>query len=229
MNVVTLHVWSVPPRRLHRALLRMARGNGAARAPVGVTFAKQLGTADGFTVRDTDPRHWALLTVWRSQDDAQQADRAPAVMAWDRFADERWRVDLRPLASHGKWSGREPFGTPEPAKHDGPVAAITRARLRVRKIRTFSAAVPPVADVLQQAQGVQVAFGMGESPVGLQGTFSLWDDAAALRSYAYEGPAHQRVIARSADERWYTEELFARFAVLRATGTLHGLRRELAP
>jgi hypothetical protein len=230
MSVVTLHVWAVEPRHLLRAFRRMAVGTSTLRRAPGVTFAKQLGTGgDRFTVRDADPRHWALVTAWASEHHASQADAMPVVAAWDRFAVERWRADLRPLSSRGTWSGRQPFGAPEPTRYDGPVAAITRARIRPSKTLTFYRSVPPVAARLQEAPGLQVAFGVGEWPVGLQGTFSLWDDAAALRSYAYEGAAHQRVIARTTQERWYGEELFARFAVLRATGTLHGRPRELTP
>ncbi|HYT10539.1 MAG TPA: monooxygenase, partial [Mycobacteriales bacterium] len=61
-----------------------------------------------------------------------------------------------------------------------------------------------------------------ESPVGLQGTFSLWDSAGALREFAYAGPAHRSVVERTPAERWYAEELFARFAVEAADGSVDG-------
>jgi hypothetical protein len=63
---------------------------------------------------------------------------------------------------------------------------------------------------------------MGEAPLGVQGTFSLWRDAAALHAYAYEGDAHRTAIRQTAARRWYAEELFARFAVLSAAGALDG-------
>lgn len=70
--------------------------------------------------------------------------------------------------------------------------------------------------------GLIAAIGIGEAPVGLQGTFSLWRSAEAIRTFAYERPEHREVIRRTAERQWYAEELFARFAVREATGLLHG-------
>ena len=41
-------------------------------------------------------------------------------------------------------------------------------------------------------------------------------DAVALQEFAYATAAHRDVIARTPVEKWYSEELFARFAVLDA-------------
>jgi hypothetical protein len=81
--------------------------------------------------------------------------------------------------------------------------------------------VPPVSASLAGRPGLRLAIGIGESPLGLQGTFSVWDSGRALRAFACAGP-HAEVVARTPVQRWYTEELFARFGVLRATGTIDG-------
>ena len=216
--LVTLHLWRVSPRDVPKALTRMAIDRGRARRTTGVRFAKMLGTGDGrtFTVRDADPLRWGLLTVWDSPGES------PVARSWDRLAQESWRVDLRPLASRGRWSGREPFGSPVPARHAGPVAAITRARLTPRKALTFWRAVPPVSAVLRRSPGLLAAVGIGEAPVGLQGTFSLWSSADTLRDFAHREAAHTDVVRRTKEEGWYAEELFARFAVLGSQGTLDG-------
>src|SRR4051794_22965429 len=129
--IVTVHIWGISARRIPRAFANMARGNASTSRRPGVIFSKQLGTGgDGFNVNDPDPRHWGLITVWENEDFAAGADDLQAVRRWDQIADEQWRIDLSPLASHGQWSKREPFGTlPTPSRHDGPVASITRARL----------------------------------------------------------------------------------------------------
>jgi hypothetical protein len=62
------------------------------------------------------------------------------------------------------------------------------------------------------------AIGIGEAPVGLQGTFSLWSDPLSVSTFAYRGAAHQEAIAATAREKWYAEELFGRFAVVTAEG-----------
>ena len=85
--------------------------------------------------------------------------------------------------------------------------------------RTTGGVVP--AD-LHQAPGLRLALGIGEAPLGLQGTFSVWDSSAALNAFAYDRAPHAAVVTRTAQEGWYAEELFARLALLSAEGTLGG-------
>jgi hypothetical protein len=48
----------------------------------------------------------------------------------------------------------------------------------------------------------------------------LWESAAAIREFAYKGAAHQKAIADTKTYNWYSEELFARFAVKDLRGTI---------
>ena len=221
--LVTLHVWRVPSSRVPAAVLRMARDRGRVRRAPGVRFAKLLGTGDGrtFTVRDADPLRWGLLATWVDPGAAEAFESSPVVRAWEDDAVESCRVDLRPVASRGRWSGRAPFGDPVPERVRGPVASLTRARLRPRSAAGFWRAVPPVSADLQGRPGLRAAIGIGEAPVGLQGTFSVWDSAEALRDFA-QAAAHADVVRRTEPERWYAEELFARLAVVGGRGTLDG-------
>jgi len=221
---VTLHLWRVGAGRVPWALARMGVDRGRLRRTPGVRFAKMLGTGNGrtFTVRDSDPTRWAALVCWASSEAAETARATGVLPEWQRVATESWRVDLRPLTSKGRWSGREPFGAPEPLRTDGPVAAVTRARLTVTKAAGFWRAVPPVSADLHRSPGLLAAVGIGEAPLGLQGTFSLWDSAQSLRDFAHRGAAHTEVIRRTSEQGWYAEELFARFAVLSSEGTLDG-------
>ncbi len=222
--LVTLHLWGVPGRAIPGAVLRMAADRPALRRTPGLTFAKLLGTGSGrtFTARDADPHRWGLLAVWADERDAAAFAGSAVVRRWRRLADEEWVVRLRPLAARGRWSGREPFGRPRPGRWDGPVAAVTRARLAPRRAAAFWRAVPPVSADLRAGPGLRFALGIGEAPIGLQGTFSVWDSAAALNGFAYGRAAHAEVVRRTAEEGWYAEELFARFAVLSAEGTVDG-------
>jgi hypothetical protein len=231
--LVTLQLHRVPARRVPAAVARMALDRRHLHRTPGLEFAKLLGTGDGrtFDARDADLRTWGLLAVWSAPEAAGAFTASPVARAWDRIAEESWRVDLRPLAAHGRWSGRMPFGgttAAGAAEVVGAVAAITRARLRPARMRAFWRAVPPVNAALQAAPGLLLSIGIGEAPVGLQGTFSLWDSAASLRAFAYGTDAHRDVITRTISEGWYAEELFARFAVLGTAGTLDG-RDPLAP
>jgi hypothetical protein len=98
------------------------------------------------------------------------------------------------------------------------VLALTRARLRLSRTVTFWRAIPPVAAKLSDAPGLLARFGIGEAPIGWQGTVSLWRDATDLTRFAYRQPEHRAVIERTPVDRWYAEELFARFTVLAIEG-----------
>ena len=221
---VTLHLWGVRPARVPDAVVRMGLDRRHLRRTAGLGFAKLLGTGDArtFTVRDADPLHWWLLATWSSAAAAEAFESGPIARGWGQLAHERLRVDLRPLASRGEWSGRRPFGAPTPSPYDGAVAAVTRARIAPRKTATFWRAVPRVSADLAQCAGLRVAVGVGEAPVGLQGTFSLWTSGDALTEFAHRRGPHVDVVARTPTERWYSEELFARFAVLSVDGTYRG-------
>lgn len=223
-GVVVLHVWGVARRAVPAAVARMALDRPLLRRS-GTPFWKLLGTGDGrtFTARDADPRHWALLTTWPDAEAADAFEDSPTVRAWSRLQQERLRVVMRPVVSRGTWSGRTPFGDPAPdrAALRGPVASITRARIRPTRDRAFRRAVPPVSTDLHRVPGLRLAVGIGEAPVGLQGTFSLWSGAKDLNGFAHGRAAHREVVERTERERWYAEELFARFAVLSVEGT-HG-------
>lgn len=203
-EVVTLHVWRVPLSRVPRVLVDARR-----RAP-GAAFSKALGTGRGFLPHQADITRWARLTAW-----SRRPDDLPL-----RYATETWRVDLRPLSSRGTWSGQRPFGDPQEAS-SGTTAVLTRARLRPWRAGRFYAAVPAVTRSLAAVPGVRVSLAVGEAPIGLQGTFSVWDSPERLRAFAHAG-AHREVIARTTEVGWYAEELFARFAVEASAGTLDG-------
>jgi hypothetical protein len=218
---VTVHFWGVRGSRVPAALVRMGLDRGHLRRTPGLRFAKLLGTGDGhtFTVRDADLRHWGLLATWSSAAAAEAFESGPVARGWGRVAYERLRVDLRPMASRGEWSGRRPFGEPTPMPHDGAVASVTRARITPRRMASFWRAVPPVSADLALCAGLRLAVGIGEAPIGLQGTFSLWSTADALTEFAHRRGPHSDVVARTTTEAWYSEELFARFAVLSVDGT----------
>jgi hypothetical protein len=207
--LVTLHVWRVSRRAAGAALLRMATEPRRVRTLPGVRFAKILGTGSGTTFGpgDADLTRFAAIVVWDRPDAVDQVDRR-----WR--AARRVRLDLRPLSSRGTWSGTAPFGAALSGRTDGPVLALTRARLRPAKALTFWRSVPPVARELAAAPGLLARLGVGEAPIGWQGTVSVWRSAADLTAFAYRQPEHRAVVARTPADRWYAEDLFARFAVL---------------
>ena len=181
-------------------------------------FFKLLGTGSGktFTTKDADPLRWGLLMV---------GDDLPDLKHWDRHCLAKKEFVLAPIAVHGKWSRREPFknvptmnSNKAVSDWSGKVVAITRARIKWRHNLTFWRAVPPVNHALHASPGLIKAIGIGEAPIGLQGTFSLWDSPQAIRDFAYRSPAHQEAIKATERIGWYAEEMFARFALLEESG-----------
>lgn len=192
----------------------------------GLRFGRLLGTGSGRTMTTSaDLRRWAAFAVWDSADDvARFRERHPLSRRWDA-AEERFDVVLEPLTSRGSWDGADPFaGAPDRAAHDGPVAVLTRATVRWRRLPAFLRAVPPVDAHLGSVDGVLEAVGIGEVPVGRQATFSLWRDAEAMQRFSYRSAEHLEVVRRTRDEDWYGEELFARFAPRSWSGTWDGGR-----
>lgn len=188
-----------------------------------ISFWKLLGAGKGetFTPRDADPLRWGLLVVINPESESQLWDSA-LVKRWRAKAISEFTADLAPISIHGSWSGKKPFADIDSADREwsGPIAAITRARIKWRKNLIFWRSVPPVTSSLHNSHGLISAIGIGEAPIGLQGTFSLWSSADAVHQFAYRGEAHKAAIAATHRENWYAEEMFARFAVTRSSGDL---------
>ncbi|MGI5267974.1 spheroidene monooxygenase [Nonomuraea sp. CA-218870] len=222
-----------------RAMRHMAFDRPLLRSAGGLLFWRLLGTGRGRAMSlGADLRRWALFAVWRGEDDLDAFLRdSPIADRWRSEASEFWQVRLAPTASRGAWSGRDPFHAP--ATRDtgdtrrgaeagaappggGPVAVLTRASIRPRRLVAFYRSVPPVDELLRRQDGCLASIGVGEWPLARQATFSLWRDREAVRAFAYRGEAHRRVIERVRSDDWYAEELFARFTPYAAEGTWDG-------
>jgi hypothetical protein len=220
---VTLHVWRVPARDVPTALVAGRLLVHRLRRRREVTFAKFLGTAsEQFAVTAATPRRWAMLTCWRGAADDNGLGSWSGSW-WERHADEHATLVLRPLSTRGTWDGHAPFVTESTSqRRDGRVVVLTRSTLRLQRARRFYRAVPAVAAELRTATGCRSAFGIGESPVLRQGTVSVWDSADTMNEFAYRSARHRAVIAATPREQWYAEELFTRFALVEAHGSIDG-------
>ena len=218
--ITVIYFWQIKKVFLPVAILFMAIHKFVLKRLPGVSFVKLLGTGKGesFTPKDADPYRWgALVTI--QQDNLDNLDKSKVIRGWQRIAKKEYRAILKPISVHGLWSGKQPFEV-EKFDWNGKIAAITRARIVWRKNLIFWRAVPPVTISLHQSPGLINAIGIGEAPIGLQGTFSLWESAAHLRDFAYKGQAHTQAIKATEENKWYSEELFSRFAVVQERGGL---------
>jgi len=218
--ITTIYFWRIRAIFIPLAIIFMAINKIQLKRLSGVTFIKLLGTGKGesFTPRDANPLRWGML-ITVSENQIDMLDKSFVVKSWQKICISEYRVLLKPISSHGFWSGKQPFAV-DKFEWAGKIAAVTRARIVWRKNLIFWRAVPPVTESLHQSPGLLNAIGIGEAPIGLQGTFSIWQDAASLRDFAYKGQAHSEAIRATSANQWYSEELFARFAVIQERGLL---------
>jgi len=218
--ITVAYFWRIKPPAIPVAILNMATNKLLLKLVPGIKFIKLLGTGKGesFTPKDADQLRWGIL-VTINESNLHDLENSFVVKIWRKISSNQYKVILKPIASHGLWSKQDPFIV-EKFDWSGKVAAVTRARIVWRKNLQFWKAVPPVTESLHQSEGLINAIGIGEAPIGLQGTFSIWESAAALRDFAYKGRAHVAAIAATESNKWYSEELFARFAVIEEQGVL---------
>ena len=224
--VASFHLVREPWWRSPVALARLGTDRLRLRDVPGLRFARLLGTGTGASAVGVDLARSALFAVWDSADAlaafeagwfGRRADRVRA------RGGEVYGLHLALVSGHGRWGGRDLPAELAPAHPagGGPVAVLTRATVRPTRWHRFRSARPPVSDELAAAPGLRAAVAIGEAPVGLQATFSLWADTAAMTTFA-RSPRHRDVVRRTRREDWYGEELFARFAPLRSSGTWDG-------
>ncbi len=208
------------------AFAQMATAPRHLQRVAGLQFFQLMGSgADNGFGFWPNMRRYGLLATWaRAEDAAAFFTAHPVWAAYQQRSAETWTAELAPLQAHGLWDGQQPFGEGLADKKPpvGPVAVLTRASIRLRRAVRFWQFVEPTSRALAGAEGLRLAIGLGELPLVRQATFSLWESVAAMQQYAYRDARHREVIQLTRREGWYSEELFARFRVVRSIGTVDG-------
>jgi hypothetical protein len=191
-----------------------------------IHFYKLMGCGKNgtFDIRP-DIQQWAVLVTTNQPFTSIQALFGKFITKWwNRFTYELFTIVLLPTEGHGLWDGKTPFGKlPKQSDLDGLTAVLTRATIRWSKLKVFWQNVQAAAAPLQNAPGFIMSVGIGEVPWIKQATFSIWQNKQSLKQYAYGKKQHATVIGKTRKEKWYSEELFIRFKVLGASGTINGI------
>jgi hypothetical protein len=187
-----------------------------------ISFYKLMGSGRNgtFDIRP-DWNQWALFTCFPTQSPAapvtKELEGIPAFIQhyWHFCRVTSTTFVLVPIEGHGKWDGKEIFGNlPKQTDYEGVIAVLTRATIRLKRLRRFWQHVSAVAAQMKQAPGFITSYGVGEAPWIRQGTFSIWRSKEAMRQFAYQLPEHAAVIRKTRQEQWYSEDLFVRFCIL---------------
>lgn len=210
------------PRVWAFAMMGLARP-ALARVPnIGFWKLCGSGTGEGFTpIPNTGV--YAILATWPDKNTAEtQITNATIFQRYRARANESYTILLSPLSVRGRWAGQTPFEAGSHSTPDGPVAALTRATVRPRAALRFWSRVPDISAVIGSDENVAFKIGIGEVPLLHQITFSVWPDTKGMAHFARHDGPHARAIRAVRDGNWFSEELYARFAIMGELGSWGG-------
>ncbi|TMM50568.1 spheroidene monooxygenase [Sulfitobacter sabulilitoris] len=200
---------------------------GGARMPLArvpdIGFWKLCGsgTGEGFTPLP-NTGVYAILATWPNEATARR--RLSETAIFRRYRDraaEDWTVFLATRSVRGRWSGKTPFAAAS-LSSGGPLAALTRATIKPRIALKFWSRVPNISRMIGSDPKVAFKIGIGEVPLMHQVTFSIWPDADSMADFARANGPHADAIRAVRAGSWFSEELYARFAILGDSGTWGG-------
>ena len=199
--------------RLLYSTPRVSRVDGLRHAQMGL--AAPLGS-DG----KPDPHRVAMIATW---DDHGAVDRFRASSPTAAHIESGWQVRLEPVRAIGEWPGL-PGDVPRSRQIecDGPAVVLTLGRLRARRALKFLQATALAGQQVVEAPGMIWSTGLARPP--FVATVSLWDNADALRDYAYGDASSPHVAAMAADrgDPFHSVSAFIRCRPVHSSGGLDG-------
>jgi hypothetical protein len=217
--------WAVPFAFLSMAIFRLPLYLNKK-----LNFYKLLGSGkNGSFDKIPDLHQWAILCGYKDDitlknNSFPQQILGKFICTWFKlFAVETFTISLEPIAGHGLWDKKEVFGQFEKnITYEGPVATLTRATIRLSKLKYFWEHVAPITLKMNTAKGYVFSIGIGEIPWIKQATFSIWESVDDMKVFAYGMREHSEVIKKTRQQQWYSEDMFVRFKITGSTGTIKG-------
>jgi hypothetical protein len=220
--MVTLTIIKYKRRYIPFAFLAMA----LFRIPLGlnknISFYKLMGCGKNGTFDKTpDLQQWAVLAVdSRVMTDDRKEDLIKNlygyfIAKWIQFFKcNTYTYLLTPIEGHGLWDGKKVFGELSPkSDYEGKIAILTRATIRLSKLKAFWRNVNSVVSQMALSKGFITSYGIGEIPWIKQATFSIWETKEDMKNFAYKMHQHATVIQKTRQEKWYSEDMFVRFVI----------------
>ncbi|MEL6638179.1 MAG: DUF3291 domain-containing protein [Bacteroidota bacterium] len=209
------------------ALAQMQRATAPLQQIGGLEFFKLMGSGagEGFSLRP-DFSTYCLFAIWEEEAAARRFfAQSELFQRFCQQSEQQWTLYLVAQRAKGLWAGAQPFRPVPDFRPAGPLIVLTRATIHWRRLREFWQHVPQSSEAIQRAEGVLFTKGVGELPWVQQATVSVWESAAAMRTFAYRNGVHQRIIKKTKERQWYSEELFAGFALIGEEGEWTGAPR----
>jgi hypothetical protein len=204
-----------------KALGRMGRPPLLKKNIAGLTFWKALGSGsgNGFSIWP-DFSIFGLLAVFNSEAEAEHFLDSDIIAEYTGASIEHSHTLMYSIKAHGQWSKQSPFTTSVKYDESKPVAVITRATIKPKLAYKFWKHVPSVSKSMDGHKGLIYSKGIGEWPVLMQATFSLWNTGEDMMAYAYKNKKHADMVKKTRELGWYSEELFSRFQPFEIRGNL---------
>ncbi|MAD97547.1 MAG: hypothetical protein CMB99_09510 [Flavobacteriaceae bacterium] len=203
------------------ALGRMGRPPINFENTPGLTFFKPLGTGsgNGFSIRP-DFSTFGFVAVFNTEEEAKNFLTSETIAEYKNTCASFSNVLMHTIKSHGEWSKENPFKASVKFDKSKPLAVITRATIKPKLAYKFWRYVPSVSKSMNGYKELLFSKGIGEFPLLMQATYSLWSDAESMMNYAYQNPKHAEMVKKTRELGWYSEELFARFQPFYKEGNL---------
>lgn len=203
------------------AFVRMGRPPLLNRSIEGLTFWKPLGSGsgNGFSVWP-DFSTFGLLTVFNTEAQANQFLESKIISEYTENSVNFSHVLMHSIKAHGQWSKQTPFLASVTYDERKPIAVITRATIKPKLAYKFWKYVPSVSNSMIGHKGLMYSKGIGEWPLLMQATFSLWETGNNMMAYAYKNEKHADMVKKTRELGWYSEELFSRFHPFEVKGDL---------
>lgn len=239
MPIVTVTVLQYGSGSRFRAFANMGRMMMKPFVVEGLTFQKFLGSGHNFGLMPNFSTY-VFMGIWDTETQANQFLTSPNFAILTNGTEKVSTLYLKPYQAHGLWDGVNPFSvnnerrtansgddadnyslvTADPSdRHCSLVAVLTRATIRTGALLDFWRHVPMARQKLaDHKDNLLFAIGVGEKPLVQQCTITVWRNAEAVNQFAYKQSGHKELVGLTRQRKWFNEELFARFTVLKADG-----------
>lgn len=162
-----------------------------------------------------DWNQWAILLAFDNTSQVSLPIPSFFKKWWRLFGCKQWLLLLNPIEGHGTWDSKNCFGNlPKQTDYAGKIAVLTRATIRLNRLKNFWQHVNPVAEKMATSEGFIKSVGIGEVPWIKQATFSIWESKEHMKTFAYKLKEHAAVVKKTYQEKWYSEEMFVRFEII---------------